>query len=203
VITDRIFHCPAIPIDRVANDGHELWIEMPDTWRYRLDYLGALMENISRVGCDPIRAYENPDGLILGLSGINRFQAIKKLGWKTFPSLFFASSRDVPAKYTDDIVEVTPEQARSLVRNRVCTSVVEHGGYSYEKSFEPIDFLMNFDASRETQERMFTCFFLENLQNQCWGHSRTDLEAQLVEAVKMGLSEYWQDECRSGLEYYK
>lgn len=31
----------------------------------------------------------------------------------------------------------------------------------------------------------------------------TDLEVQLVEAVKMGLSEYWQDECRSGLEYYK
>lgn len=202
-MADRIFHCPSFPVDRVANDGRELWIEMPETWRYKLDYLGALVENISRVGCDPVRAYENPDGVVLGLSGVNRFQAVKKLGWKTFPAMFFATDASTPSKYTSDVVEVTPEQARSMVRNRKCTSVIEHGGYSYARSFDPIDFLLNFDASRETQERMFACFFLENLQNQCWGHSRADLESQLEQAGRMGLSQYWTEVCEEGLAYYK
>jgi len=203
MITDRIFHCPAFPVDQVTNDGHELWIEMPDTWRYKLDFLGALVENISRVGCDPVRAYENPDGVVLGCSGINRFQAVKVLGWKTFPVLFFASSRDVPAKYTDDIVEMTPEQARLLIRNRTCTSVVEGNGYSYASHFEPIDFLLNFDASRETQERMFACFFLENLQNQNWGHTRAELESQLKRAEGMGVSQWVSEICADGLKFYK
>ncbi len=185
---ERIYFCPKFPCSAVFNDGHELWINIPETYRYRYDFLGALCEGIVTSGrCEPVRAYENPDGVILGLSGINRYQAILKLGWTEFPALFYTPIVDRPKIFTSDYREVTEEEARQLVDPERCKSVTEIPGYTYKKLFDPLDFLFNFPASEETRQRMFTCFWLEGWDVQREGpETRVNLQKDLVTAIASG-----------------
>lgn len=155
------YYVPNFPINKITDDGRDLWINDPNHPKHRCGVLEAILEHIDNTNhIDPVRiVIHNEREVQAGPSGVQRLYALTYLrGYTHIPAI--VSTHKKYDWFGEDIVEITDkEQIRSYLLLDPVDYKLEPDGKAFWHNQNPNEKQIRetYKISEQTLQRLLNC----------------------------------------------
>lgn len=160
-MTYTAYYVPKFPVNKVTDDGRDLWINDPNHPRHQCGFLQAILEHIDNTKhIDPIRiVIHNEKDIQVGPAGTSRFYALTHLRNNiTVPAI--VSTTSYFEWFGSNVIQIKDnEQLRSYFLLEPENYNIESDGKAFWHNQNPNEKQMRetFMVSEQTLQRLLNC----------------------------------------------
>ncbi len=160
-MTYTAYYVPKFPVNKLTDDGRDLWINDPNHPRHQCGFLQAILEHIENTKhIDPVRIVIHSERDIqAGPAGVQRLYALTYLkGCIHVPAV--VSTKQYFDWFGEDVVEIKDEkQLRSYFLLEPQSCILEEDGKAWWHNQNPNEKQMRetFKVSEETLNKLLNC----------------------------------------------
>lgn len=155
------YYVPQFPVNKISDDGRDMWINNPSHIRHQYGFLQAILEHIDNTNhIDPIRiTFYSDRQIVAGPAGTSRLYALTHLrGYTHIPAI--VSTQNYYDWFGDGVVEIKDKnQIRSYLYLEPMDYGFDESGKAYWQNQNPNEKQLRetFRVSPETLERFLKC----------------------------------------------
>lgn len=157
----KAYYVPKFPVNKITDDGRDLWINDPNHIRHQCGFLQAILEHIDNANhIDPVRiVIHSKKEVQAGPAGTARLYALTYLrGYTHVPAI--VSTSQYFDWFGEDVVEIIDkEQIRSYLGLEPASYLIEPDGKVWWHNHNPNEQQLRetFKVSPETLEKFLKC----------------------------------------------